>query len=188
MLDTFIINLPLPTPAPRQFWKHSAFPILRAPVEEHVLPGTETQHFPHSNSLCKSTWFIFSIAFYIIPFPFYFTAISFYRTKKEKGGRVLSHQEGDWARPPWAPCSGSSWGGPQICTLSPRTATPRFSAVRANDTQISDVIHSDTSHACIDALFIPDSLLERVLMEVKHFNRIRFEHFRVIELILFAFD
>lgn len=80
MLDIIIINLPLP---PGQFDFLSS-------VEKHVFPRTETQHFPHSSSLCDSSWFIFSIAFYIIPFPFYFTVISFWRTKKEKGKRVLS--------------------------------------------------------------------------------------------------
>lgn len=106
MIDTIIINLSLP---PVQFWKHSASLNSLSPIEEHVLPTTETQHFPHSSSLCDSTWFIFSIAFYIIPFPFYFTVISFWRTKKEKGEIVLSVRKltepalhglpGQWAVP-----------------------------------------------------------------------------------------
>ena len=40
-------------------------------------------------------------------------------------------------------------------------------------TQISDVSHSNLSPAHIDALFIPHYFLSRILIELKHFNKIR---------------
>ena len=64
------------------------------------------------------------------------------------------------------------------------TPTPHFSAMNANDIQVLDMIYSNTSHGCREALFIPSSVLARVLMELKHFRRMRCEHFKIIELIL----
>lgn len=125
-----------------------------------------TQHVPHSNSLCDSTWFIFSIALYINPISISFHCNSFLKDKERKGGKSAEHQETDWARRPWAPWSMSSpWGRPKslykvpgapTCTCLLPT-TPHFSAVKANDLQVY-VIHLSTSHGCIGAVLIPSSL------------------------------
>lgn len=85
MLDAIIINLPL---LPQTILKNCLSQFLES-SQKSISSPAQTQRCSCNNSLNRSTWFIVSIAFYIIPFPFYFTIIPFWRTKKEKGERVL---------------------------------------------------------------------------------------------------
>lgn len=176
MIDTIIINLSLP---PWTVLKTQCLSRFLEPHRRTCPPHNRNSALPPQQLTLWLNLIYFLHCLLYNPISILFHCNIFLKDKERKGGNSAERQETDWASPPWAPWPmSSSWGwlksshqvsGPP--TWAWQLPPPHFSAVNANDIQVLGMIHANTSHGCREALFIPYSLMARVLMELKHVNR-----------------